>query len=248
LSVFICAQANNFTAYLGRKEVMELRRNKNTGSQIYVDHNVDLGHKAIQVSSATQTSCSIATNSIKQLEMKFPGPEVDTVWPSNFERHLKGQSFLSEAAQKLQKEPLSPRSTRAKPLVFGPERPEDLKSHYYEVTGWDDETFWATGWINQLPTQKHVPGFKRMVMMKYFTTASGDIDHDALWAYEGIVLPGDQIIVGRWWSPQMPIVLSKIYSGPFILWNTDCGNKFKQIHDALDDSQSVQDAVKLTHD
>lgn len=62
-----------------------------------------------------------------------------------------------------------------------------------------------------------------MTMMKYFVDSNGVLDNDALWAYEGIVLPGDQIIVGRWWSPQRRIDYTKVYSGPFILWNTDCG-------------------------
>ena len=78
-----------------------------------------------------------------------------------------------------------------------------------------------------------------MVMMKYFKTDSGHIDYDALWAYEGIVLPGDQIIVGRWWSPEAPIQLSKIYSGPFILWNTDCAANYKK---------ATRDLIDLTHD
>lgn len=87
-----------------------------------------------------------------------------------------------------------------------------------------------------------------MVMMKYFITAAGSIDHDALWAYEGVVLPGDQIIVGRWWSPQTPIQLSKVYSGPFILWNTDCGTKYREVQDQLAKTQVMEDLVALTHD
>ena len=73
-----------------------------------------------------------------------------------------------------------------------------------------------------------------MTMMKYFKDQNDNIDFDALWAYEGIVLPGDQIIVGRWWSPEDPIRLDKIYSGPFILWNTDCAAKYKEVHDSVD--------------
>lgn len=40
-------------------------------------------------------------------------------------------------------------------------------------------------------------------MIKYFRDDSNDggFDANALWAYEGIVLPGGQIILGRWWSP-----------------------------------------------
>ena len=58
-----------------------------------------------------------------------------------------------------------------------------------------------------------------MTMMKYFITPNGAFDADALWAYEGVVLPGGQIIVGRWWSPEEDS--SDLYSGPFIFWNVD---------------------------
>jgi len=39
-------------------------------------------------------------------------------------------------------------------------------------------------------------------MMKYFIDENGVWDDEALWAYEGVVLPGGQIILGRWWSPE----------------------------------------------
>jgi hypothetical protein len=45
---------NDMTAYLHRKEVYELRTGKYVGSKAYDDHNVDLGHKAIQVSAIPQ--------------------------------------------------------------------------------------------------------------------------------------------------------------------------------------------------
>jgi hypothetical protein len=82
--------------------------------------------------------------------------------------------------------------------------------------------FYCTGWINPLPPQDGIPGWKRMTMMKYFLDKSGHFDMDALWAYEGIVLPGSQIIVGRWWSPEDTPTGHNMYCGPFILWNTDC--------------------------
>jgi hypothetical protein len=84
--------------------------------------------------------------------------------------------------------------------------------------------FYCTGWINPLPAQEGIPGWKRMTMMKYFLDNDNNFDLDALWAYEGIVLPGGQIIVGRWWSPEDPnhTAPEDTYCGPFILWNTDC--------------------------
>jgi hypothetical protein len=93
----------------------------------------------------------------------------------------------------------------------------------------------------------HIPGFKRMVMMKYFVDSNGHIDLGALWAYEGVVLPGDQIIVGRWWSPEPARNLSKVYSGPFILWNTDCGAKHQEIEDTFAQEQLLQDSIDFTH-
>lgn len=52
-----------------------------------------------------------------------------------------------------------------------------------------------------------------------------DIDDDAelnngCWAYEGVVLPGGMIILGRWWSP-MDDSGEKRCMGPFIFWNVD---------------------------
>ena len=51
------------------------------------------------------------------------------------------------------------------------------------------------------------------------------IDDDAeintgCWAYEGVVLPGGMIMLGRWWSP-MDDTGSKRCMGPFIFWNVD---------------------------
>jgi len=60
------------------------------------------------------------------------------------------------------------------------------------------------------------------------------MDQDALWAYEGIVIPGGEIIVGRWWSADeedpgvgiggMPVPADgggDCYSGPFMFWCVD---------------------------
>jgi hypothetical protein len=46
----------------------------------------------------------------------------------------------------------------------------------------------------------------------------GSIDMEALWAYEGLMLPGGKIMIGRWWCPTDGNG-SGMYSGPFILWN-----------------------------
>lgn len=103
-------------------------------------------------------------------------------------------------------------------------------SRRLEGAGYDDEDFFSAGWINPLPAQHNIPGFKRLTMMKFFQDENGLVDIDALWAYEGVVLPGDQIIVGRWWSPDDASANGRrsMYSGPFILWNVDGLQAFKQ--------------------
>ncbi len=40
------------------------------------------------------------------------------------------------------------------------------------------------------------------------------------WAYEGVVLPGGMIMLGRWWSPMDDTGLKRCM-GPFIFWNVD---------------------------
>ena len=59
----------------------------------------------------------------------------------------------------------------------------------------------ASGFISALPPQEGIPGWQRFTMMKYFEDSTGNFDESALWAYEGIIIPGGQMILGRWWSP-----------------------------------------------
>lgn len=58
-------------------------------------------------------------------------------------------------------------------------------------------------------------------MMKYYLTPSGTYDDGALWAYEGVVLPGGMLMVGRWWSASDERGVEDSFSGPFVLWNVD---------------------------
>lgn len=63
-------------------------------------------------------------------------------------------------------------------------------------------------------------------MMKYYVEDGHDTTDpaaalpDSIWAYEGVVLPGGKIILGRWWHP-LHGDDEEMYSGPFILWNVD---------------------------
>ena len=44
-----------------------------------------------------------------------------------------------------------------------------------------------------------------------------ELDADC-WAYEGVVLPGGMIMLGRWWSP---LDETRRCMGPFVFWNVD---------------------------
>ncbi|CZT16774.1 uncharacterized protein RCC_02609 [Ramularia collo-cygni] len=79
----------------------------------------------------------------------------------------------------------------------------------------------ADGWIESLPSQSSISGWQRLSMTKFWVDTSGEIDYETMWAYEGVVLPGGRLIVGRWWSPNESANTEKQYSGPFIMWNTD---------------------------
>lgn len=141
-------------------------------------------------------------------------PEDSAVtWPRAFEEVLHSLTPPGVTAK-----------TRAQKRSATPEEVGQFKplSFQFEGEGSDvTETFMAAGWLNPLPAQQGIPGWQRMTMMKYFENEdTGAIDVDALWAYEGVVLPGGQIILGRWWSPSEGTE-QDMYSGPFILWCTD---------------------------
>lgn len=51
------------------------------------------------------------------------------------------------------------------------------------------------------------------------STAPVAVD-ESYWAYEGVVLPGGMIMLGRWWSPADETV-DRLGTGPFIFWNVD---------------------------
>jgi hypothetical protein len=101
----------------------------------------------------------------------------------------------------------------------------DFATSSYHFTGHgndDAEDFEMEGWLNPLPPQNGIPGWQRVTMMKFFREQDDTIDMGALWAYEGIMIPGGKIMIGRWWCPTDGTG-PDMYSGPFILWNVPCG-------------------------
>lgn len=62
--------------------------------------------------------------------------------------------------------------------------------------------FHSSGRATPLPPQHGVPGWRRVVMMKYYRDRHGDVEENSLWAYEGVLLPGGQVMLGRWWCAE----------------------------------------------
>lgn len=150
-------------------------------------------------------------------------------WPDVFEKHLQSRAPPAKKARtRAQHRSSSPSSAIGTPVPFR------FDSHRFDGVGHDkDESFCAAGWLNPLPPQNGIPGWQRMTMMKYFVDEdTGELDDVALWAYEGVVLPGGQVMLGRWWSPADGTGRNQ-YSGPFILWNVD-GPRLQDL-DAEDD-------------
>lgn len=77
------------------------------------------------------------------------------------------------------------------------------------------------GRMHSLPPQAGVLGWQRVCMMKEMpedVTKSYGPGLTQQWAYEGVAVPGGQIILGRWWSPFRNDAAGNSYCGPFIFW------------------------------
>ncbi|KAI9814490.1 MAG: hypothetical protein M1832_005896 [Thelocarpon impressellum] len=97
----------------------------------------------------------------------------------------------------------------------------------FSGAGTDREPFLCEGRLYALPPHEDIPGWRRLVMVKYFPPdPAGDgvgLDPNCLWAYEGAVLPGGKIVVGRWWYPEQSPAHDGRYCGPFLFWEVPRG-------------------------
>ncbi|RYN35811.1 hypothetical protein AA0113_g1302 [Alternaria arborescens] len=180
-------------SFLDNSEVQKLRR-QGPGKQVYIDKNVDEGK-------------------IQSLELVFAEDSVlpdgrRLPWPSVFEDRLRsltndtGKQGITTQGRSLA------RSTASSIQFEG--KGEDL-----------DDEYMALGWLNILPPQGGIPGWQRITFMKHFTQDYNNLNEDNLWAYEGVVLPGGRIILGRWWFASEQGHRNLEYNGPFILWAVD---------------------------
>lgn len=101
--------------------------------------------------------------------------------------------------------------------------------------GRSDVDYHLHGRMHGLPPQEGILGFQRVSMLKYLPCIYGTYGAGltSYWAYEGCVLPGNQIMLGRWWCPTGTVERGHTYCGPFIFWRV---------------SGSVEDKMRTTDD
>lgn len=109
---------------------------------------------------------------------------------------------------------------KAKKCEQHSEKSSSTEPHYINFggSGYDRDHFHCAGHLHALPPQQGIPGWQHITLMKYGLDEHGFYDPGSCWAYEGIVLPGRQMILGRWWSPLHSGGDDDI-CGPFIFWN-----------------------------
>lgn len=183
------------------------------GSYAYVDHD-ELIHirdgQNEHYPIPDHMSGDDTDQSFQNLCLDFPKEDPES-WPALFEQILKSRTKIQYHTA----------TTRAQRRATGPVTlpPGEPVSFCFKGQGEDgNDSFLASGYFNPLPPQHGIPGWHRMTMMKYWRDVNGDMDPSSLWAYEGVVLPGGMIMLGRWWHPTGD---DAEYSGPFIFWNVD---------------------------
>jgi hypothetical protein len=129
------------------------------------------------------------------MALSDPADKANNPWRPDFERILK-----SLAAPRGVGNAPTTRAQQSRAYPMSAIHDSSAKALRIEGDGTDgEEDFYLDGWLNPLPPQCGVPGWQRLTMMKYFieTDDHGEdiIDTDALWAYEGVMLPGGKVIV-----------------------------------------------------
>ncbi|TVY28683.1 hypothetical protein LHYA1_G002430 [Lachnellula hyalina] len=180
--------------FMDNRDVWALRTDKNAPSHIYSD-SVDPGENFPELE-------------IHFDESKFPS----SCWPVMWERMLRSNPFVDTNA------PVNPSSRRSPRKTKSAKLPPIL-TFYGQVSGSKPAHFY--GRLHALPQQQGLHGFQRMVLMKFYTDSNGDYNPEQLFCYEGCVLPGGKIIVGRWWDAFADPRDDSTASGPFIWWNIE---------------------------
>ncbi|KAF7959187.1 hypothetical protein EAE96_002702 [Botrytis aclada] len=142
-------------------------------------------------------------------------------WPKSWETILQSDPFSNAAPEPTPQHRASRRATRSKKDLKKPkENPNPGVEYFYGSSHDSSSTAHFYGAVHGIPPQHGIPGFQRITIMKFFPDQDGHHDPGQSWGYEGCVLPGGRIIVGRWFDAKSRSSRD-VMSGPFVFWNTD---------------------------
>ncbi|KAI9674683.1 MAG: hypothetical protein M1817_001586 [Caeruleum heppii] len=86
--------------------------------------------------------------------------------------------------------------------------------------GFNLSHFHVAGRIYNLPPQQGIVGWQRVIMLKHFEHNADPLvgaSHD-VYVYEGCIIPGGQMMLGRWWILDPDEPTNAFNSGPFMFW------------------------------
>lgn len=193
-------------SFLEAGEITKIRSLKpdQIGSEFFSDKNVDEGKVQVYLSPLCALfrihDIRTPTNTIQSLELDFVQKDDQIRWPASFEDRLHSlrntmvaRGFVTQGRSKPKVKTTSEELQSSNNIQFVG-KGEDL-----------EDDFNAIGWLNALPPQSGIPGWQRITFMKHFMEDFDSVDQDNLWAYEGVVLPGGRIILGRWWFASVEV-------------------------------------------
>ena len=94
-------------------------------------------------------------------------------------------------------------------------QPEKVAYNQLTVHGYDNGRWAGRARVYPLPEQQGIPGWQRIVWTKVFPEPDGNVW--SAWLYEGCVLPGGHMMLGRW----LQITPPSGESGPFLFWRVE---------------------------
>ncbi|KAF8867301.1 hypothetical protein BDZ45DRAFT_577391, partial [Acephala macrosclerotiorum] len=200
------------------------------GAYMYLDQNTLLSCRQWRPSSSgVHTDSLDGGETFQDMAFFFDDEEHSNCkWPKRWEDILRSDPFKGLNTTHASSRRSSPRGSRTRNESES-QRPE-IKQFWGSTRGAKQGHFF--GRLHALVPQAGIHGYQRLTMMQFYTKVENGqhvYDPNQVWAYEGCVLPGGRIIVGRWWDAVADLDNPNINSGPFIWWNVDRSGATKPI-------------------
>ncbi|KAJ8069790.1 hypothetical protein OCU04_000206 [Sclerotinia nivalis] len=159
-------------------------------------------------------------------------------WPKSWGNILQSDPFSNTVPESAHRHGArrNTRSNRSRSDHKKPkENPNPGVKYFYGSSRDSVSTAHLYGAVHGIPLQHGIPGFQRITIIKFFPDKNGDYDRGQSWGYEGCVLPGGRIIVGRWFDA-LSNSHRDVMSGPFVFWNVDESDA----HEPIDGKEALE--------